>query len=632
MGIIQLIPASLCSFIGRFLGFCAWLLLPRYRKLVRRNLTIAFGKERSPSQIASLARQHFQTLGANLLGAAHFFTASEKEVREHTTIENLDILEAAHARGHGVVLAISHIGNWELFAQASFYAPAMPFGTVFQKVHNQFIDAAITRFRRRLGVRTFDRKSELNAAAAFLRTGGVLGVLVDQHAGTSGIWTPLFGRLASTSPLGATLALKTGAAVVPVAIFTAGLGRWRICIRPEVTHPEDCSPEALTASINRALENQIRESPADWFWVHNRWKLPSPEFLLARAKRGLYLPDGADSLQKLRIVIRGSNWLGDAVMNVPAVRAIKAGRPDLHLAVLTPAKLADMWRSVSAVDEVIAIPEGASVFRVAALLRGQFEVGIIFPNSLRTALEMYLANIPRRVGFPGHFRRRFLNQFPRNRKGHQPSIRPEHHANHYSLLADRIGAPPPPDPPAIMHSAETKILLGVCPGAEYGPAKRWPIEKFRSVMETISAQYDCQWHIFGVKKDSPLAHQLAHGFSGKVIDRTGKTTLSELMAELRQMRLLLTNDTGTMHLAALLGVPVVALFGSTEPALTSPFGSANIILREQVECSPCFRRKCPLDFRCMNALTPEMGSQAVLQILHRQNADKPSAIDSLAIA
>jgi ADP-heptose:LPS heptosyltransferase len=113
---------------------------------------------------------------------------------------------------------------------------------------------------------------------------------------------------------------------------------------------------------------------------------------------------------------------------------------------------------------------------------------------------------------------------------------------------------------------------------------------------------DAEWQLFGVKKDAPIGEEILQGFAGKVCNRIGQTTLGELIAELRGCAALVTNDTGTMHLAAHLGVPVVAIFGSTEPALTGPLGRASRVIRHHVECSPCFLRDCPLDFRCMRGV------------------------------
>ena len=157
--------------------------------------------------------------------------------------------------------------------------------------------------------------------------------------------------------------------------------------------------------------------------------------------------------------------------------------------------------------------------------------------------------------------------------------------------------------------------IGLCPGAEYGPAKRWLPERFAETAAAISAQVAAQWILFGTKKDEEVGRTIATALGEKCVNRIGKTTLEELIAELRECQLLLTNDTGTMHLATLLGVPVVAIFGSTEPRLTGPLGEGHVVLRHQVECSPCFLRECPIDFRCMKAVTTEEVVTAVLSRL-----------------
>jgi lipopolysaccharide heptosyltransferase II len=143
--------------------------------------------------------------------------------------------------------------------------------------------------------------------------------------------------------------------------------------------------------------------------------------------------------------------------------------------------------------------------------------------------------------------------------------------------------------------------MGLCPGAEYGPAKRWLAERFAATAAALGGH----WVLFGTEKDKEAGAAIAAELGDQCTNLIGKTTLDELIAELRKCRLLLTNDTGTMHLATLLGVPVVAVFGSTEPSLTGPLGTKNRIVRHRVECSPCFLRECPLDFRCMKAVSVE---------------------------
>ena len=608
IGFIRRLPLSACFLLGQAVGAVLWAVLPGYRRLARQNLEAAFAGEKSPAEIRALTLRHFTTLGANAVCAFKMPAVPQEEILKLVTIEHLDRIKTNIAAGRPVVLTINHIGNWELYAQLVFQVPGVGFGTVYQALRNPLIDDLVNRDRRRLGVATFDRKKGFNAAIALLREPGIVGVLVDQNAGDAGIWTPFFGRLASTSPLAATLALRTNAAVIPVAIYTAGFAKWRVVLSEEIPWQSD-KPEQLTYDINAALESQIRISPPDWFWVHNRWKIPWPNFLCATAKRGVFLPAGVASLKPFRIVVRSSNWLGDAVMSLQAARAFKLGRPDARLTVLAPAKLAGLWRRVPEVDEVLTFEKGESVFSVARKLRGRFEVAVLFPNSLRSALEVWLAGIPRRVGFRGHSRASLLNQIipPPKKK----AIRPEHHADRYWRIAARCGATPPPAQPAQWLPPADDVLIGLCPGAEYGSAKRWPAERFREVVEKVNASIKCRWVIVGTSADAPLAARIAEGL-GNITDLTGKTSLDELMSALCGLSGLLTNDTGTMHLADFLGVPLVSLFGSTEPVLTGPRGPRSTVIRHQVECSPCFLRECPLDFRCMREIRTDEVVEAVL--------------------
>jgi heptosyltransferase-2 len=157
--------------------------------------------------------------------------------------------------------------------------------------------------------------------------------------------------------------------------------------------------------------------------------------------------------------------------------------------------------------------------------------------------------------------------------------------------------------------------LALCPGAEYGPAKRWLTERFAEAAGAIATQRQAQWILFGTAKDAAIGEIISKSLGDKCVNRIGQTNLEQLIDELRTCRLLLTNDTGTMHLGSLLGIPTVAIFGSTEPRLTAPLGNRHIVLRHQVECSPCFLRECPIDFRCMKAVTVSEVVDAVLSML-----------------
>ena len=617
LGILGRLPLTFVFRLGSVLGFAAWAVLPTYRRLVRDNLEIAFGKTMTPREIRRTARRHFQNLGANLLSAPRLARLPEEKIHARMDWVGLGLIRETAARGRGVITAINHMGNWELYAQMIGRVREYPVGTIFQSQRNKYLNRLIDRDRRRLGLHTFDRRRGYVGPADLLQRGGILAILIDQHAGEAGVWTPLFGKLTSTSPLAATLALRTGSPIIPVAIFTTGVARWR-CVSLPLIEPDGRSLENITAELNCALEQQISASPPDWFWVHNRWKTPLPYFLAGRTKRGHYLPPGQSpaDLQPFRLLVRSSNWLGDAVMSIPAVEACRAARPDLHLTILAPAKLAPLWKRVAGVDKVLEIAPGESPLGLRRRIADKFDAAILFPNSLRSALEARALGVPRIAGYAGHFRRRLLGQMPR--------FKPEvcgHHAKGYLALARYCGADVPVDPePSFPRKAAPPPAgrpprIGVCPGAEYGPAKRWPPERFAAAMREFYASASAEWVLFGVAGDAPAGEEIVRACPFPVENRIGKTSLDGLMDELGACDALLTNDTGTMHLAAFLGVPTVAIFGSTDPDRTSPLGDFHRILRHRVPCSPCFLRECPIDFPCMTGIAPAEAAAALCEVL-----------------
>src|SRR5580765_3183243 len=644
-GVVAALPLPFLFGFGQFLGVCAWMFSGKYRRLATRNLEIAFGNEKSPRELRQLVRRHFRRLGANLLCSVKLTQMPAEKILERVEVENIESMAREFRAGVPVVLVLSHLGTWEVFAQLMpKFVGYVRNASVYQRLGNRFIDDHVRRTRSQTGLELFDRHDGFEPVIDLLRSGGGVGVLSDQHAGDHGVWTPFFGRLTSTSPLPALLAKRTRAALIAAGVYTTGRARWRM-VFSERFDEAGASVAVLTSKINQVIEQQIRRAPEDWFWVHNRWKTPEPNFLLAHYKRGIYLPPeiSARDLKPFRILIRSSNWLGDAVMSVPAVRAIKDGRPDVHVTIAAPDKIAPMWKLIPEVDAIIPLSEG-SLFPVVRLLRQQlpFDVAILFPNSLRVALESWLSGILRRVGYRGHCRSWLVNQIVREPRKPGP---PEHHSLRFLRIARECGAETS-NPPSqgfgaagIEHRTSKievsnlnqtsniqpsqgyglpgkhQTFIGLCPGAEYGPAKRWLPERFAEVAAKIAAQSSVQWILLGTKNDAAIGEQIAAAIGDRCVNRIGQTTLDQLIDELRRCSLLLTNDTGTMHLAALLGVPVVAVFGSTEPRLTGPLGNGHTILRHHVECSPCFLRECPIDFRCMKAVSADEVADAVLSML-----------------
>ncbi|MBV8143048.1 MAG: lipopolysaccharide heptosyltransferase II [Verrucomicrobia bacterium] len=611
--VLGCLPLSWAFHLGRFGGWLGYYLLSGYRSLAMGNVKIAF-PDWSYKEVKHCAKRHFEDLLANLLCSFVLLEKPWAEVRKHIDISELERAKERISGARSVIWAINHIGNWELFIFFAGLVHAGRHAVIYRALSNRFIDAHIRRGRGRTGLELIERQHGLAQSTHILKEGGVLGILVDQHAGDKGIWTPFFNRLASTTPLPAILATKTDAELLPVAIFTVGPGKWRVAVS-EFVPKQGASVEELSYRINRALELLIIQRPSDWFWLHQRWKTPSPKFLLREYKRGVYVPKNSWRLAPFRVLVRSSNWLGDAVMSAPAVRRLKRGRPDIQIAVLARSKLADFWRLMPEIDQVITIDPGDSIFRVAAKIRGGFEVAVLFPNSVRSAIEPWLAGIPRRVGYSRPWRDYFVNQIVP-----EPSVLVplQHEKGHYLRIMNRIGAnlrepleqenqrfggPLRAGPEQQSEGLAEPLVAGLCPGAEYGPAKRWT--GFDLAAKQLSERDGWHWLIFGTANEKLLAAEITKSLKTSATDLTGRTSLLELAVQIRRCRFLLTNDTGAMHLAAFLGIPTVAIFGSTEPRLTGPIGEGHVVIRHHVECSPCFLRECPLDFRCMKAVTAD---------------------------
>ena len=306
-------------------------------------------------------------------------------------------------------------------------------------------------------------------------------------------------------------------------------------------------------------------------------------------------------------MVRSPNWLGDAVMALPAVRNLKTMLGDEPLAVAAPEKLAALWQKCPFVDRVIALEKPRSLpVTVEQLRAGKFRSAVLLPNSLRAAGEAWRAGIPQRIGYARGGRGLLLTHaIP------APARNPArlHQRFYYLDLITAMGGPSDASLPRLrkdptMVTGWRGLVLAICPGAEYGPAKRWPVENFVAVAHHFVTTRKAKIVLLGAPGDAAVAEEFMRQLPS-ADNRVGKTSLEQFIAALVSARLVLCNDSGAMHLASALGVPTLAIFGSTEPQLTGPMGARSRTLRHHVPCSPCFLRECPIDFACMKSITPE---------------------------
>ena len=322
------------------------------------------------------------------------------------------------------------------------------------------------------------------------------------------------------------------------------------------------------------------------------------------------------------ILVRATNWVGDAVMSLPALCAIRERFPKARIAILAKPWVADLYGRESFVDEII-LYSGQSSWRTGHELRArQFDCAILLQNAFEAAWIAWLARIPNRIGYKRDGRQLLLTRAVDVPK---PGEIPRHERFYYLELLRRAGLIDAlPASEAIRLGLGTAPngkpgiarVIGVSPGAAYGTAKRWLPERFAQAAGALATARGASIALFGAKSERALCEEVAQLLNGQqVTNYAGQTTLAQFIDLAAGCELFLTNDSGSMHIASALGVPTVAIFGATDDTTTGPTGSNARVVRHPVDCSPCLLRECPIDHRCMTGVSADRVVKEALQLL-----------------
>jgi len=292
VALIQALPLVLAARLGRALGSLAWGVDRRHRRVALQNLHQALSREHSREELHAIAKENFRRIGENYVCAIKTAGMSNEALRPHLTLQNIH--EAVPSPGQPCIAAIGHFGNFELFARINRDRPGWQLATTYRALRPPGLNRVLQSLRRKSGALFFERTRDAEAVRAALATGHVtLGLLSDQHAGDRGLWLPFFGTHCSTSPAPAVYALRLNVPVIPAFCFRTGLAQWRIEAAPPIpTRTADGTPREVAeimVEVNRAFEHAIRRDPANWFWVHRRWK---PASTRQRKTRELPTPSG----------------------------------------------------------------------------------------------------------------------------------------------------------------------------------------------------------------------------------------------------------------------------------------------------------------------------------------------------
>ena len=352
-----------------------------------------------------------------------------------------------------------------------------------------------------------------------------------------------------------------------------------------------------------------------------------------------------------RVAVRGVNWVGDAVMTVPALRDLRQLLPATHITLVTRPWARDIFEGADFIDDVLLVADEANQPRswlrqIWEWRRRRFDLALLLPNAFAPALIAAAARVPLRVGYATQNRRRLLTH-----PFAAPAWRGERHEVFYyrqlvreieQLLAQSGDAPRVAvrEPDFALHVAPARgdaaaqllrrygvkrdqPIVALCPGSTNSRAKRWPAERYAALADQLIAQAGAQVIIIGALEESDVTQQVSAHMRQHPTVLTGEMSLAETVAVLRVVDLLITNDTGPAHIAAALGVQTLVIFGPTNPATTRPFGPSAEVVRRPPDCAPCMLRDCPIDHRCMTAISAEEIFARAVSLLERMTRRAP---------
>ena len=317
----------------------------------------------------------------------------------------------------------------------------------------------------------------------------------------------------------------------------------------------------------------------------------------------------------LRIIVRAPNWVGDAVLCTPALTALRYRNPASVISVLAVRRVSEVFLHNPCVDEIVTLPgrKGLSYWlKALELRRKKYGLGILFPNSFSSALFFRLSGVPRVSGYRRDGRGFLLTDAIEVTE----ELLGSHQVDYYlNLIGNDIGQRELVWAVSEEEKGKAKaflrengvsgddVLVGIGAGATFGPAKRWPPEYFAGLADELIRKYSVRILLFGVSEEKGIASQICDSMRERPLNLVGRTNLRQLGALLSMCRLLVSNDSGVMHVGAAVKTPLVAVFGSTDPGRTGPRGSRCRVIYKGLDCSPCFARRCPRgDYNCLQGV------------------------------
>lgn len=586
-------PQFLVQAIAYGLGTIIYYVFYQRRRMMLFNLYYAFPHkdENWRKKIAKSSCRRMIELGLFLISSPFF---GKSRLQKIITIDNsaIRLLEDNASNPRAQILVVPHFSLTEAIAlyrgNKAAQKDSREIGVIFRPLNNKKLNDWVKQSRERLGLKLLSRKEGFSEAINILKRQGRVAILFDQNAGSPGILGTFFGRLVSSTQLPDLLAKKTNAECY--VVYTERIGFWKACIHAEKLPDSNVKP--LRISANDWLEIKLKENDnycADWLWFHNRWKIQSAYYERYRIDTKKSDLDFKTIKVKNQLWFRMPNWLGDIIMTLPILRAIKKGRPNGEITLLVQKAFIPLLQRLEIADKIIELPQkNWKYFLHFWTLRKHYPESIfLFTNSERGDLEAWLTRAPQRFGMIRPRKKRpLLTHSWKMPSALDETLEHQTHVwtqcMHYFGLNEEVNFQPFNESFNNHLKVAAALRFGLICGSENNPEKRWSEGNWRELIKIIINKYpSCEIYLYGTAKDKAITEEIAKGFSEEqVFDLAGKTNLIEFAQHLAYCGVVICNDTGGMHLANALGVPVIAIFGPTNPIRTGPlFNGKKIILQ-----------------------------------------------------
>ncbi len=383
---LTLAPMTMLCQLGRFTGWLAYWLLPSRRRIVRRNIRIVMGTALRGKELDQLVMENFKRTLANMLGSMKTATLTDEQLSHYVRLDHPEVFTAGLRKNKGTVCCIPHSGNWEILARVrTFFREVEHYGSMYRQMDNPLIEEYLYKRRTERGTQMFSKESGIQAPLHFLREKGSLGVLCDQYL-QEGVFVPYFRKVAGTTYLPALMYKRTKAAMIAVGVYTERLGHW-IADMGEPIDPQevDSSVPGITIAVNRKVEEIVKRSPLDGFWMHHRWKVYKA--IVSTDIKTNALLQGMD-LIPFRILLAPPKSWEETLLAVPLAHALKAARSDMQVIVVCAPKFAAFWRKESVVDKVVTFRsanELSNQLNAPALYDdGPYDMAVLLDDSCET--------------------------------------------------------------------------------------------------------------------------------------------------------------------------------------------------------------------------------------------------------